>query len=168
MAGRVSLWSFAMNRLAVLALVAFLPGCATVLKGTNDTVALDTVPPGANCTVDRNGERVGEVPATPGTVRLSKSRHELQVTCSREGYQTARTVTHPRFNGATFFNILLGGIPGMVVDIASGANNTYPPQVRVGMVENPAAPRPAPVAAAPEPNPMLRPAAHQQLRGPGM
>ncbi len=150
-----------MNRFAVLALVAFLPGCATVLKGTHDTVALDTVPAGANCTVDRNGDRVGEVAATPGTVRVSKSRHELQVTCAREGYQTAQAVAHPRFNGATFFNILLGGIPGIVVDIASGANNTYPPQVRVGMAENAS----APVAATPAPSPMLRPAAHQELRG---
>jgi len=150
-----------MNRFAVLALVAFLPGCATVLKGTHDTVALDTVPAGANCTVDRNGDRVGEVAATPGSVRVSKSRHELQVTCSREGYQTAQAVAHPRFNGATFFNILLGGIPGVIVDIASGANNTYPPQVRVGMAENAS----APVAATPAPSPMLRPAAHQELRG---
>jgi hypothetical protein len=155
-----------MNRFAVLALVVLLPGCATVLKGTNDTVALDTMPAGANCTVDRNGERVGEVAATPGTVRLSKSRHELHVTCAREGYQTAQAVAHPRFNGATFFNILLGGIPGFLVDAVSGANNTYPPQVRVGMAENPAAQPPAPIAATPAP--VLRPAAHQQLRGPGM
>lgn len=155
-----------MNRLALLALVALLPGCATILKGTQDTVALDTMPPGANCTVDRRGERVGEVPVTPGTVRVSKSRHDLNVTCAREGYQTAQTVANPRFNGATFFNILLGGIPGMVVDAASGANMTYPPEVRLGLAPNPAAP---PMAEAPAPSPLLRPATHRErLRGPGM
>jgi hypothetical protein len=154
-----------MNRLALLAPVALLPGCATVLKGTQDTVALDTVPAGANCTVDRNGDRVGEV-ATPGTVRLSKSRHDLHVTCAREGYQTAQTVAHPRFNGATFFNILLGGIPGMVIDAASGANMTYPPEVRLGLAPNP--PAIPPMAEAPAPAPMLRPASHERLRGPGM
>lgn len=157
-----------MNRLAVLALVALLPGCATVLKGTHDTVALDTVPAGANCTVDRVGDRLGEVAATPGTVRLSKSRHDLQITCAREGYQTGQTLAKPRFNGATFFNILLGGIPGMAVDIASGANMTYPPEVRMGLAPNPEATPPAPVAEAPAPNPMLRPVAHERLRGPGM
>ncbi len=155
-----------MNRLAVLALVALLPGCATVLKGTRDTVALDTVPAGANCTVDRDGDRVGEVAATPGTVRLSKSRHDLHVTCAREGYQTAQTVAHPRFNGATFFNILLGGIPGVIVDAASGANMTYPPEVRLGLAPNSAAA--APMAEGTAPSPMLRPATHERLRGPGM
>lgn len=157
-----------MNRLAMLALVALLPGCATVLKGTHDTVALDTVPAGANCTVDRDGDRVGAVQATPGTIRLSKSRHDLQVTCAREGYQTAQTVAHPRFNGATFFNLLLGGIPGFLVDAVSGANNTYPPQVRLGLAENPAAQPAAPMAAAPMPSPVVRPISHERLRGPGM
>lgn len=158
-----------MNRLALVALVALLPGCATVLKGTHDTVALDTVPAGAACTVDRNGERVGEVPATPGTVRVSKSRHDLQIACTRDGYQTAQTVANPRFNGATFFNILLGGVVGMTVDLASGANNTYPPQVRLGMAPDPSAPPSAPMAEAPAaPSPMLRPVLHETLRGPGM
>ena len=160
-----------MNRIAMLALVALLPGCATALKGTHDTVALDTVPAGANCTVDRNGDRngdrVGEVAATPGTVRVSKSRHDLHVTSAREGYQTAQTVANPRFNGATFLNILVGGVPGMVVDAASGANMTYPPEIRLGLAPNPTPP--APVAEAPAPGPVLRPATHQQrLRGPGM
>ena len=157
-----------MNRFALLALVALLPGCATILKGTHDTVALDTVPAGANCAVDRNGERVGEVTATPGTVRLSKSRHDLQVTCARDGYQTAQTVAHPRFNGATLFNILLGGVPGFVVDAASGASMTYPPEVRVGLAQNPAEPPAAPMAEAPAPGPLVRPVSHQRLRGPGM
>ena len=78
-------------------------------------------------------------------------------------------MANPRFNGATFFNILLGGIVGMTVDIASGANNTYPPEVRVGLAPNPSAPPPAPVAEAPTaPSPMLRPVVHERLRGPGM
>ena len=152
-----------MRRLAVLAFVVLLPGCATVLKGTHDNVALDTVPAGASCTVDRDGARVAEIPATPGTVRVSESRHDLQVTCVRDGYQTAQTAARPRFNGATFFNILLGGIPGMLVDAVSGANMTYPPKVSVGLAEAPAA---APMAEAPAP--MLRPVSHERLRGPGM
>jgi hypothetical protein len=145
-----------MNRLAVLALVGLLPGCATILKGTQDTVALDTVPAGANCTVDRRGDRMGEVATTPGTVTLSKSRHDLLVTCAREGYQTAQTVAHPRFNGATLLNLLIGGVPGLVADAASGASMTYPPEVHLGLVQNPV------------PAPMPRPVAPQRLRGPGM
>jgi hypothetical protein len=155
-----------MNRFAVLALVVLLPGCATLFKGTHDDVALDTVPAGANCTVDRNGDRLGEVAATPGMVKVSKSRHDLQVACSRKGYQTAQTVVHPRFNGITLLNILLGGVPGFIVDASTGASNTYPPEVQLTLAENPAAPPPAPMATAPSPT--LRPASREPLRGPGM
>ncbi len=145
-----------MNRFAVLALVVLLPGCATMFKGTHDDVALDTVPAGANCTVDRNGERLGEVAATPGTVRLSKSRHDLLVTCSRTGYQTAQAVAHPRFNGVTLLNLLLGGVPGFVVDASTGASSSYPPEVRLPLARNSTAP-----------SPTLRPASRERLRGPG-
>jgi hypothetical protein len=155
-----------MQRFAVLALVALLPACATVVDGTGDTVTLSTTPAGATCTVDRSGERVGAVAATPGSLRLSKSRHDLNITCTKEGYQPSTTTASSRFTGATFGNVLVGGVVGVVVDAASGANNRYPPDVRLDLAENPAAPPPAPVAQAP--SPMVRPVGHQGLHGPGM
>ena len=91
-----------MQRFAALALMALLPACATVVEGTSDTITLSTTPAGATCTVDRNGERVGAVAATPGSLRLSKSRHDLNVTCTKEGYQLATTTASSRFTGATF------------------------------------------------------------------
>ena len=156
-----------MQRFAALVLMALLPACATVVEGTSDTVTLSTTPAGATCTVDRNGERVGAVAATPGSLRLSKSRHDLNVTCTKEGYQPATTTASSRFTGATFGNILAGGVVGVVVDAASGANNRYPPDVRLDLAENPAPP-PAPLAQTPAPGPLLRPAGHQRLQGPGM
>ena len=90
-----------MQRFAVLALVALLPACATVVEGTSDTVTLSTTPAGATCTVDRNGERVGAVAATPGSLRLSKSRHDLNSTCTKEGYQPSTTTASPAPPSAT-------------------------------------------------------------------
>ena len=156
-----------MQRFAVLALVALLPACATVVEGTSDTVTLSTTPAGATCTVDRDGERVGAVSATPASLRLSKSRHDLNVTCTKEGYQPATATASSRFTGATLGNVLVGGVIGVVVDAASGANNRYPSDVRIDLVENPAAPPPPPVAQAPAPSPMLRPVGHERLQGPG-
>ena len=37
------------------------------------------------------------------------------------------------FGGTTFGNILLGGGVGFIVDAASGANYTYPSEVRLDM-----------------------------------
>ncbi len=157
-----------MQKFAVLALVALLPACATVVEGTSDTVTLSTTPAGATCTVDRNGERVAAVAATPGSVRISKSRHDLNVTCTKEGYQLATTAASSRFTGSTFGNVIAGGVIGVVVDAASGANNRYPSDVRIELAENPAPPPPPPVAQVPAPGPMLRPVGHQRLSGPGM
>lgn len=155
-----------MQRFAALALVALLPACATVVEGTSDTVTLSTNPAGATCTVDRNGERVAAIATTPGSVRIGKSRHDLNVTCTKEGYQPATVAASSKFTGATFGNVIAGGVVGVVVDAASGANNRYPSEVRLDLVESPAAPPPAPVAQVP--SPVLRPVSHERLRGPGM
>jgi len=84
------------------------------------------------------GTRVGAISATPGSVRLDKSKNDLAVTCSKEGYQTA-TVSHASsFNGTTFGNIIAGGVIGVIVDAASGANFNYPDDIRLDMAANPA------------------------------
>ncbi len=125
-----------MQKFAVLALVALLPACATVIEGTSDTVTLSTTTAGA--------------------------------TCTKEGYQPATIAASSRFTGSTFGNVIAGGVIGVVVDAASGANNRYLSDVRLDLAENPGPPPPAPVAQMPAPSPLLRPAGHQRLQGPGM
>lgn len=119
--------------LKYLCLVPFglLSACATIVAGTSQTVTVSTTPPGASCTLDRIGERVGAISPTPGSVRVDKSKNDLSVTCSKEGFQTATVGHSSNFNGATFGNILVGGVIGVVVDAASGANFNYPPDVRM-------------------------------------
>ena len=130
-----------MRRFAVLLPLALLPACATIVNGSSQTVTVSTTPPAATCTLDRVGQRIGAIAATPGSVRLDKSKNDLSVTCAKDGYQTA-TVTHPpRFSGATFGNIIAGGVVGVIVDASSGANYTYPEDIRLDLAQNPA-PRP--------------------------
>lgn len=113
--------------------LAMLSACATLVNGTSQTVTVSTTPPGASCTLDRMGERVGAISATPGSVRLDKSKNDLSVTCSKEGYQTATVAHAPSFGAATFGNLIAGGVIGVVVDAASGANYSYPSDVRLDM-----------------------------------
>ena len=122
-----------MRRVASLLLAALLPACATIVNGSSQTVTVTTTPPAATCTLDRMGTRLGAIAQTPGSVRLDKSKNDLTVACSKPGYQTA-TVTHsPSFGGATFGNILAGGVIGVVVDAASGANYEYPGDIRLSL-----------------------------------
>ena len=65
--------------------------------------------------------------------------HDLNVTCTKEGYQPATVAASSKFTGATFGNVIAGGFVGVAVDAASGANNRYPSEVKLDLVENAAA-----------------------------
>jgi hypothetical protein len=137
-------------KFSMLAVTALLPACATLIEGTSDNVTLSSNPAGATCTMDRNGERIGAVNATPASVRVSKSRSDIVVICNKEGYQPATRTASASFTGTTFGNILAGGLIGVAVDAASGANSRYPAEVNVSLVEDlkPVAPQ-TPIAMEP-------------------
>ena len=132
-----------MKTLRVLPALAFvtLGGCATIVKGTTQTVAIDTNPTGATCTVTREGAQLAKIESTPGKIELNRSKHALAVSCVKgPEYQNPTTQTvESQFNGVTAGNILIGGLIGVAVDASTGANNTYPEQVTVNLVPTPAA-----------------------------
>lgn len=91
--------------------------------------------------MDRAGTKLGTVNPTPGSLRIDKSKNDLDVTCSKPGFQQARTSTSPKFVGTTFGNIVFGGLIGFAVDAASGADYEYPSDIKVELA--PAAPETA-------------------------
>jgi len=117
----------------VLLLAGLLPGCATIIEGTGQSFAVATTPPGASCVIDRKGDRLGMIAPTPGSLRLEKSKNDLTVTCSKEGYVPVTTSRSPRFVGTTFGNITAGGFIGVIVDASTGANYVYPGELKVDM-----------------------------------
>jgi hypothetical protein len=132
---------------AVLALG--LGGCATVVEGTSQNMMIVTHPPGASCTVSRQGQQIAAVISTPGNVNIGKSKNDLAVTCTKEGFEPTTAVYSSTFNGTTFGNLILGGVAGAVIDASTGASYNYPQEVSIAMPTAVAA-SPAPsVAAAP-------------------
>jgi len=117
---------------AVAALGVALSGCATVIKGTVQPVALSSPPvEGANCML-YNSEGTWSA-VTPSVVRVNRTKNDLKIVCKKDGYQDATKVVESHFNGATAGNIILGGGVGIVVDAATGADNSYPEAVEVPM-----------------------------------
>jgi len=141
-----------MRCLSLVAL-ALLSACATLVEGTQDNVSLTSQPAGAACTVDRDGERVSAL-STPGNFSISKSRRELTVSCTKDGYGPATAQVESSFTGTTLGNILLGGGVGLIVDAASGANSRYPRNVHMEMTELPR-PAVAPMAGSPALSPVI-------------
>lgn len=126
-----------------------LAGCATLVEGTSQPMAINTTPPGASCAVEQGAQHAGTVAPTPGSLTLSKSREDLAVTCTKAGFQTATVQYKSEFVGTTFANFLVGGAVGFIVDAASGANFKYPKQIDLGLVPLPPAPSVAPYASTP-------------------
>src|SRR5882724_491759 len=89
-----------------------LSGCATVIKGTTQSIVV-TSPPvsGAYCILS---SAEGNWPVTtPSAVTVDKSKEDILVRCSKPGYQDASASIPSDFQGWTLGNLVLGGIIGV-------------------------------------------------------
>jgi hypothetical protein len=102
-----------------LTLPAF--GCATMTKGTTQSIAINSSPSGATVIID--GMPMGQ---TPLTISLARSSNHSGV-LSLAGYDDAAFTITRKFTNTTFGNILFGGLIGVGVDAASGANYDLTP-----------------------------------------
>jgi len=121
----------------ILAVGMLLVGCASITRGTSQTVAVNTPGvAGATCTL--SAPSIGaQTVVTPATVSLPKGRDNISVHCSKDCYQDGAGVIASTVEGMTAGNILLGGVVGLGVDAASGAMNSYTPEIQVVMVPIP-------------------------------
>jgi hypothetical protein len=109
-------------------------GCASVVQGTSQSINVATEPPGATCTLHRNGQVISSVSPTPADVRVEKSAYDIDVVCQKEGFQDGKAQLKADAEAMTLGNILIGGIIGVAVDAASGAINKYAPNVTVSLL----------------------------------
>ncbi|MEM9737139.1 MAG: hypothetical protein AAF908_11125 [Pseudomonadota bacterium] len=110
--------------IAFLALTA--SGCATVLTGTTQEIAITTEPTGADCILTREGAEIAKAAPTPQTVTIEKARADIAVACALEGFTDATGTLTSSIQDATYGNILAGGIIGAAVDSSTGASRIYP------------------------------------------
>ncbi len=106
--------------LLAAALVA-LPGCATVMHGANQTYLIDTDPVGASVKMSNGSNCV-----SPCKLELPR-RYDFRADLTLDGYRPVYVLVHSKTGGATFGNLLAGGIIGAVVDSSNGANKQLSP-----------------------------------------
>jgi phosphoketolase len=117
---------------AIAALGAALSGCASIVEGTTQSIAVTTPShDGAKCVLV-NSEGTYYV-TTPGNTRVHKTKHNLDVVCKMDGFKDGHVVVESHFNGATVGNIIAGGLIGVGVDAATGANFNYPDSIEVSL-----------------------------------
>jgi hypothetical protein len=106
-------------------------GCATLTKGTQQTVTIATDPNGAACNMTRDGKPLAVVNPTPGSIPIEKASGAISILCRKPEYKDAAGTLASEFQAMTFGNILFGGLIGIVVDAASGAMHQYPMMITI-------------------------------------
>jgi hypothetical protein len=111
-----------MKRLfSILLSVVVISGCATIIKGTSQTVSINSNVSGAEVIV--NGQRVGTTPFTGPIERKSGTTVTLQKT----GYQTKTVTMTTEIESVFWGNIIIGGVLGSTTDLTTGAMYYYAP-----------------------------------------
>ena len=109
----------------LLLLTILFVNCASITQGNNQIITIDTPNcPGATCRLTNN-DGTYFVNKTPGTVSINKSRSALNVTCYK-GDERSSFGTDSNLENMAWGNILIGGIIGAGVDMATGAAYKYP------------------------------------------
>lgn len=111
--------------LGMLLLLSLTTGCATITRGTEDTLVINSEPSGADIKLSN-----GMTGQTPATFKLPR-KDAVFVKIQKAGYQTVEVNVQPQVSGGggagMAGNVLLGGIIGMAVDAGSGAMNDLTP-----------------------------------------
>jgi hypothetical protein len=119
-----------LQRVCLFAVVAGLGACSSIVEGTSQALRFASEPSGALCKLERQGMVIGQT-TKPGAVVVQKLKQDINVTCSKDGYEDATAFLKSEAAAATFGNIILGGGIGWAVDSASGADNKYNEQTMV-------------------------------------
>lgn len=110
---------------AISVAVTLLAGCATITKGTSQSIAVNTPGvPGAQCTLTSSAVGTKTL-TTPASIVVDKGSDNITVTCKKECYQDGVGIIQSNTETMAAGNIILGGVVGLGIDAASGAMNRY-------------------------------------------
>ena len=128
------------SRALVIGLGALaLWGCSSIVQGTTQEIFINTTPAEASCTLEREGNRIGTVEPTPGMIAVEKTKHDITITCNKEGYQTATYYNRSGWEsgsgaaGIALDVVLTLGLSS-AIDSATGADNKYESPVNITLL----------------------------------
>jgi hypothetical protein len=112
-------------------------GCASIVSGHNQSLSVQALAggkpvQGASCALS-NDKGTWYV-TTPGSAVVNRSFADLSVKCEKPDYESAFTSVKSSTKAMAFGNILIGGVIGAGVDIATGAAYDYPNDISVEMI----------------------------------
>lgn len=118
--------------ICVLALFTITSGCATVTRGTKDTLVINSTPSGADIKIYRiNSNKSPITGNTPGTFKLAR-KGEYRVELVKPGYKTVEAIISNKLVGIASAGIAgraiaSGGLAGVIIDGQTGASKNLTP-----------------------------------------
>ena len=107
-----------------------IAGCSTMVHDSKQNVAVHTMPEGADVLLD------GQQQIAP-TVFKVKGSSGYNVVANKNGYKPAHARVDGKFRfGSTIFGNILWLIPGVIVDIATGAAYEMQDQVTIPLLKD--------------------------------
>jgi hypothetical protein len=113
--------------------------CSSITQGTDQDIAVNTNPAGATCVLQREGLEIGRVHNTPGSVNVSKTKHDITIICDKEGFETATYINDSGWETASgaagiALDVILTLGVSSAIDSATGADNKYTSPVNIMFV----------------------------------
>lgn len=105
--------------LFVLVMAIALSGCATIVDSGPDMIPVRSDPSGASIYV--NGMLVGK---TPSTVTLNRASSGT-ILIEKKGYEPITIQKHKTLNAWLIGNLCFGGIPGLIIDVATNNHQKF-------------------------------------------
>ena len=107
-------------------------GCASITKGTSQTLAFKLDPKETKCSLNRIGDgELGSVSGSNNTINVGKDKDDIVITCKAEGYddKTTRLVSSVSTAGVVGGAFLDLGITDMI----TGAMYEYQTEINVAL-----------------------------------
>jgi len=120
-----------MIRTFAILFLSGLTACAGSASDRSHKVTIFTEPPGASCTLERDGVRSQLIGGTPMYFLATRDGADIEVECKLAGHETTAKTLHSGFEPLMLGNIFTGGIVGLVRDIGTGFVHRYPGSIRI-------------------------------------
>lgn len=122
------------NSLILLLPLFLIMSCASIVKGTNQQVKIDSEPT-AQIQVIADSGQVYYEGKVPTSIKLPK-KNSYTVKFTKDGYEGKTVPITQSFETWYIGNLLCGGIPGFVVDAVTGAMYKLEPNhINVNLAE---------------------------------
>ena len=110
-----------MKNLVFFLCLVLLTSCASLFGGRKSKITIDNVRPIAEPVTLMVDDKTYHHVEFPKEVKVKRGFKASKITAKANGYEDGEATVSKKFNTVTLCNLILGGIPGMAIDAATGA-----------------------------------------------